>query len=133
MTTISLTVVLSLLGKGKAADLKYVELAARDISDTVEEGFKIIVEKSTVPVKAAESISTILGVNKKPGVEYQVLSNPEFLAEGSAITDLLHAERVLIGGERSERGEVAVQALSWIYQHWIPKGTMVRSLCEIGK
>lgn len=108
-------------GKGKAADLKYVELAARDIVETVESGFKIVVEKSTVPVKAAESISTILRSKQKPGVEFQVLSNPEFLAEGSAITDLLHAERVLIGGEQSPKGKLAIGALSWIYQHWIPE------------
>eukprot|EP00095_Tigriopus_kingsejongensis_P011481 snap_masked-scaffold626_size122949-processed-gene-0.12 protein:Tk11481 transcript:snap_masked-scaffold626_size122949-processed-gene-0.12-mRNA-1 annotation:"GI12367" len=108
-------------GKGKAADLKYVELAARDIVETVDSGFKIVVEKSTVPVKAAESIATILNAKRKPGLEFQVLSNPEFLAEGSAITDLIFAERVLIGGEQSVQGKKAIEALSWIYQHWIPK------------
>lgn len=55
----------------------------------------------------------------------QVLSNPEFLAEGSAITDLLHAERVLIGGEQSPKGKLAIGALSWIYQHWIPEGFII--------
>jgi UDPglucose 6-dehydrogenase len=65
-----------ILGKNKAADLKFVELAAREIADSVESGFKIVVEKSTVPVKAAESIATILTANKKAGVSYQVLSNP---------------------------------------------------------
>ena len=89
------------LGRGKAADLRYVEIAARMIADTVEEGagLKIVVEKSTVPVRAAESISHILEHNTKAGVRYQVLSNPEFLAEGTAIKDLLHPDRVLIGGE----------------------------------
>ena len=62
------------LGKGKAADLKFVELVARMIADTVEEdqGRKVVVEKSTVPVKAAESISNILRHNFKPGVTFQV-------------------------------------------------------------
>ncbi len=112
-------------GRNKAADLKYVELAARDIADTVESGFKIVVEKSTVPVKAAESIATILQANKRPGVTYQVLSNPEFLAEGSAINDLLRPDRILIGGEESEEGAKAVDALVWVYEHWINRGNSV--------
>jgi UDPglucose 6-dehydrogenase len=111
-------------GKGKAADLKYVERAARDIAETVTDGFKIVVEKSTVPVKAAESITTILKAKRRPGVTFQVLSNPEFLAEGTAIRDLVHAERVLIGGEQSTEGIMAIESLSEVYQHWIPKGTI---------
>jgi len=111
------------LGKGKAADLKYVELAARMIADTVGEGAgkKIVVEKSTVPVRAAESISHILSHNSKPGVSYQVLSNPEFLAEGTAIADLLSPDRVLIGGEQSDEGKEAIEALKEVYQHWVPE------------
>ena len=111
------------LGKGKAADLKFVELAARMIADTVEEGAgrKIVVEKSTVPVKAAESIASILSHNSKPGVSYQVLSNPEFLAEGTAISDLLSPDRVLIGGEQNQEGKEAVAALKEVYQHWVPE------------
>lgn len=108
-------------GKGKAPDLKYVERAARDIAETVECGRKIVVEKSTVPVKAAESIAAILRANKKQGVDYQVLSNPEFLAEGTAVHDLVYADRVLIGGEDSIAGTVAIEALSWVYEHWIPR------------
>jgi UDPglucose 6-dehydrogenase len=111
-------------GKNKAADLKFVELAAREIADTVEKGYKIVVEKSTVPVKAAESITAILTANKKRGVSFQVLSNPEFLAEGSAIDDLFNPDRILIGGEESEEGKEAVQALSTVYQHWIEKSKM---------
>ncbi|GBP89133.1 UDP-glucose 6-dehydrogenase [Eumeta japonica] len=106
-------------GKGRAADLKYIEGAARMIADLATNN-KIVVEKSTVPVKAAEIIMKILRANTKPGVEYQILSNPEFLAEGSAIVDLLEAERVLIGGEDTTEGQKAVQELCWIYEHWIP-------------
>lgn len=107
-------------GKGRAADLKYVENAARMIAELAKSN-KIVVEKSTVPVRAAESIMHILKANQKPGVRYDILSNPEFLAEGSAIEDLLHADRVLIGGEETSEGQQAIETLSWIYQHWIPK------------
>lgn len=80
-----------------------------------------MVEKSTVPVKAAESIKTILKTNKNPGVCYQVLSNPEFLAEGSAIHDLLAPDRVLIGGDETIEGSLAIKKLAWIYEHWVPR------------
>lgn len=115
------------LGRGKAADLKYVELAARMIAETVEEGAgnKIVVEKSTVPVKAAESISNILRHNIKPGVSFQVLSNPEFLAEGTAIKDLECPDRVLIGGEESEEGQQAIQALVEVYSRWVSKDQII--------
>merc|ERR1712079_534278 len=115
------------LGKGKAADLKYVELAARMIADTVTEGAgrKIVVEKSTVPVKAAESISNILRHNLKPGVTFQVLSNPEFLAEGTAIEDLLKPDRVLIGGEETDGGKEAIAALANVYKNWVPQERII--------
>ena len=115
------------MGKGKAADLRYVEIAARMIADTVDEnsGLKIVVEKSTVPVRAAESIAHILEHNTKAGVSYQVLSNPEFLAEGTAINDLLHPDRVLIGGEKTDEGRVAIDALAEVYSHWVPKEQIV--------
>jgi len=115
------------MGKGKAADLKYVELAARMIADTVEEdgGRKIVVEKSTVPVKAAESISNILRHNIKPGVTYQVLSNPEFLAEGTAIEDLLSPDRVLIGGEETKEGQEAIQDLAAVYKNWVAEEKII--------
>ena len=106
----------------QAADLKYIELAARMIADTVAEGEgrKIVVEKSTVPVKAAESISNILRHNIKSGITYQVLSNPEFLAEGTAIDDLLSPDRVLIGGEETKEGQLAIQALAEVYKNLVP-------------
>ncbi|XP_054275125.1 UDP-glucose 6-dehydrogenase [Macrosteles quadrilineatus] len=108
-------------GKGRAADLKYVEGAARLIAE-VATGHKIVVEKSTVPVRAAESIMNILKANQRPGVSYQILSNPEFLAEGTAIEDLLNADRVLIGGdEDSAEGRAAIEQLCWVYEHWIPR------------
>ncbi|KAF4522460.1 hypothetical protein B566_EDAN002544 [Ephemera danica] len=112
------------LGKGRAADLKYVEGAARMIAN-VATGSKIVVEKSTVPVRAAESILTILKANNKPGVSYQILSNPEFLAEGTAVEDLLHADRVLIGGEDTVEGQAAIRELSWVYEHWIPPSKII--------
>jgi len=115
------------MGKGKAADLRYVEIAARMIADTVEEaaGLKIVVEKSTVPVRAAESISHILEHNTKAGVCYQVLSNPEFLAEGTAIQDLLHPDRVLIGGEQTGEGRAAIEALAEVYSHWVAREQII--------
>ncbi|XP_044269206.1 UDP-glucose 6-dehydrogenase isoform X2 [Tribolium madens] len=107
-------------GKGRAPDLKYVEGAARMIAD-IAQSDKIVVEKSTVPVRAAESILKILSANQKPGVSYQILSNPEFLAEGTAINDLINADRVLIGGEESPKGKTAIEELCGIYEHWIPR------------
>nr|CAG4637694.1 EOG090X03RJ [Chydorus sphaericus] len=112
------------LGKGRAADLKYVESCARLIAE-VSEGSKIVVEKSTVPVRAASSIINILKANTKPGVNYQVLSNPEFLAEGTAVNDLTNPDRVLIGGESSEDGQRAINSLAWVYKHWVPAEKIV--------
>ncbi|KAK9499859.1 hypothetical protein O3M35_002814 [Rhynocoris fuscipes] len=111
-------------GKGRAADLKYVESAARMIAD-IATGNKIVVEKSTVPVRAAESIMHILRANHRPGVSYQILSNPEFLSEGTAIENLLYADRVLIGGEETDDGKRAIEELCWVYQHWIPRDNII--------
>ncbi len=107
------------LGKGKAADLKYIELCARQIA-SVAKTDKIVVEKSTLPVRTAEAIKNILD-NTGNGVKFQILSNPEFLAEGTAIEDLLSPDRVLIGGGTDEEGKEAVQALVDVYANWIPK------------
>lgn len=112
------------VGKGRAADLKFVESCARMIAD-ISCGDKIVVEKSTVPVRSAESILTVLKANQKPGVSYQVLSNPEFLAEGTAINNLLYPDRVLIGGENTPEGLAAIEALSSIYEHWIPRKNII--------
>lgn len=107
------------IGKGMAADLKYIELCARQIA-RVAKSDKIVVEKSTLPVRTAQAIKDILD-NTGNGVKYQILSNPEFLAEGTAIEDLFAPDRVLIGGETSLEGEKAVQALVEIYANWVPK------------
>ncbi|MFB2118070.1 nucleotide sugar dehydrogenase [Parapedobacter sp. 2B3] len=102
-------------GKGMAADLKYIELCARQIASVAKDD-KIVVEKSTLPVRTAETLKSILH-NTGNGVGFHILSNPEFLAEGTAIADLHSPDRVLIGGEDAE----AVQALVDIYAAWVPR------------
>uniref|UniRef100_A0A2K5IAQ1 UDP-glucose 6-dehydrogenase n=1 Tax=Colobus angolensis palliatus TaxID=336983 RepID=A0A2K5IAQ1_COLAP len=108
------------MGKGRAADLKYIEACARRIVQN-SNGYKIVTEKSTVPVRAAESIRRIFDANTKPNLNLQVLSNPEFLAEGTAIKDLKNPDRVLIGGDETPEGQRAVQALCAVYEHWVPR------------
>jgi UDPglucose 6-dehydrogenase len=106
-------------GKGMAADLKYVELCARQIAKVATKD-KIVVEKSTLPVKTAEAIQNILD-NTGNGVDFQILSNPEFLAEGTAMRDLAVPDRVLIGGDsNTPKGKEAIQALVDIYASWVP-------------
>jgi UDPglucose 6-dehydrogenase len=107
------------LGKGKAADLKYIELCARQIA-AVSKTDKIVVEKSTLPVRTAEAVRSILD-NTGNGVKFQILSNPEFLAEGTAVEDLLSPDRVLIGGDTDEEGQAAINALADVYAEWIPR------------
>ena len=104
-------------GKGMAADLKFVELCARQIA-SVAKNDKIIVEKSTLPVRTAETLKTILDSTGN-GVNFEVLSNPEFLAEGTAIDDLFNADRVLIGGNQTPSGKIAIQALVDVYSNWL--------------
>lgn len=103
-------------GAGKAADLTYWESAARMIASTSKSS-KIVVEKSTVPVKAAATMEKILMQNSL--VRFQILSNPEFLAEGTAVNDLLNPDRILIGGKETPEGKAAVEALRGIYAHWV--------------
>lgn len=107
------------VGKGMAADLKYIELCARQIA-RVAKTDKIVVEKSTLPVRTASAIKSILD-HTGNGVKFQILSNPEFLAEGTAVDDLLAPDRVLIGGDSNEEGQKAIQALVNIYANWVPK------------
>lgn len=113
------------IGKGSAADLKYVELCARQIA-RVATTDKIVVEKSTLPVRTAESIRAILDETGN-GVNFQVLSNPEFLAEGTAITDLNDPDRVLIGGEQDQEGLNAIEALTEIYANWVPRAKIIQT------
>lgn len=100
-------------GKGMAADLKYIELCARQIAE-VSTSDKIVVEKSTLPVRTAAALKSILH-NTGSAVNFHILSNPEFLAEGTAVQDLLKPDRVLIGGENED----AIQALVDIYARWV--------------
>lgn len=102
-------------GKGQAADLKYIELCARQIA-AVAKNDKIVIEKSTLPVRTAEALKSILE-NTGNGVNFHILSNPEFLAEGTAVSDLHNPDRVLIGGENTK----AIEALVDIYASWVPR------------
>lgn len=106
-------------GKGQAADLKFIELCARQIAAIAKDD-KIVVEKSTLPVRTAEALKSILD-NTGNGVNFHILSNPEFLAEGTAIADLHNPDRVLIGGESEE----AIQALVKIYAAWVPEHKII--------
>jgi len=108
-------------GKGMAADLKYVELCARNIAEVASTD-KIVVEKSTLPVRTAQAIKSILH-NTGNNVKFEILSNPEFLAEGTAIEDLLSPDRVLIGGE----SEDAIESLANIYGSWVPQENILRT------
>lgn len=108
-------------GKGMAADLKYVELCARNIAEVATTD-KIVVEKSTLPVRTAQAIKSILH-NTGSDVKFSILSNPEFLAEGTAIQDLLNPDRVLIGGE----SEDAIESLASVYGSWVPQDRILRT------
>ena len=113
------------VGAGRAADLRFVESVARTIAE-VADSPKIIVEKSTIPVRTAETIKDILAANATTrGLVHAVLSNPEFLAEGTAIADLLNPDRVLIGGERTPAGEAAVRTLVDVYARWVPRERII--------
>ena len=105
-------------GAGMAADLKHVEACAKDIARYSNTN-KIVVEKSTLPVRTAEKIKEILEENNSE-INFEILSNPEFLAEGTAIQDLFKSDRVLIGGDETTSGKKAVEALVDIYKNWIP-------------
>jgi UDPglucose 6-dehydrogenase len=97
----------------------YVELATRRIA-AVANSSKIVVEKSTVPCRTAESMRTILEANSKPNCRFDILSNPEFLAEGTAINDLFVPDRVLIGSLQTEDGRNACSSLVDVYSNWVP-------------
>ncbi len=118
------------LGAGQASDLKWIEASARTVAKAAR-GHTIVVEKSTLPVRTAEAVKAILGC-AEPGQSFAVLSNPEFLAEGTAVADLEAPDRVLIGGEAPE----AIEALAAIYAHWVPQERILRTniwSSELGK
>jgi UDPglucose 6-dehydrogenase len=106
-------------GAGRAANLQYWETTARQILENSSVG-KIVVEKSTLPVRTAEAMERILNSNNR-GLHFDVLSNPEFLAEGSAIRDMENPDRVLIGGRETPSAQHAVQTLVEIYASWVPR------------
>ena len=112
-------------GAGRASDLQYWELCARRIKD-VSTSDKIIVEKSTLPVRTADAMERVLHAGDNQ-VHFQGLSNPEFLAEGTAIADLENPDRVLIGGHQTEKGQEALQTLVEIYANWIPRERVLTS------
>lgn len=103
------------MGAGRAANLEFIEKCARQIA-RVSKGHKIVVEKSTLPVRTAEAVKRILS-SAGNGATFDVLSNPEFLAEGTAVEDLLKPDRVLIGGDSA----TAIEALAAVYSRWIPR------------
>ena len=113
-------------GAGMAADLKYVIACAKQIAKSSNSD-KIVIEKSTLPVRTAEKIKEILYNEGKEGVNFEILSNPEFLAEGTAIKDLYKSDRVLIGGDDTQSGKEAVETLVNIYKKWIPESKILRT------
>lgn len=110
------------IGAGRMANIKNCELCARKIAE-IATSDKIVVEKSTVPVRTAESIKRVLA--SASVYNFQVLSNPEFLAEGTAVSDLLTPSRVLIGGEQTELGLKAINVLVDVYANWVPRQQII--------
>ena len=110
-------------GAGKAADLQYWEKTARQILENSTTP-KIVVEKSTLPVRTAQAMERILNSNDD-GLHFDVVSNPEFLAEGTAIRDMENPDRVLIGGRETASGQQAIQAIVDVYAHWVPRERIV--------
>ncbi len=111
-------------GAGMAADLKYFIASAKQIAKASNSN-KIVVEKSTLPVRTAEKIKEILEKEGKNAVKFEILSNPEFLAEGTAIQDLFKSDRVLVGGDKTNSGKIAVQSLVDVYANWIPRNKIL--------
>jgi UDPglucose 6-dehydrogenase len=110
-------------GAGKAADLQYWEKTARQILENSTSP-KIVVEKSTLPVRTAEAMEQILNSNSS-GLHFDVVSNPEFLAEGTAVCDLEQPDRILIGGRETPSGQKGIQAIVDIYAQWVPRERII--------
>ena len=111
------------IGAGRAANVKNCELCARTIAQVATTD-KIVVEKSTVPVRTAHAVKRVLASSTN-GCKFQVLSNPEFLAEGTAIDDLFKPSRVLIGGDQGPEGLAAIAKLVSVYAHWVPEPQII--------
>ncbi|KAL2008182.1 hypothetical protein VTN00DRAFT_8164 [Thermoascus crustaceus] len=112
------------VGRGMAADLSNLQAAVRMIAE-VATSDKIVVEKSTVPCGTADMIRDLLRANARKGVNFEVLSNPEFLSEGTAVQDLLYPSRVLIGSKQNATGQHAAESLSDIYERWVPREKII--------
>lgn len=112
------------LGAGRASDLGWLEAATRRVAKAAQKD-TIVVEKSTVPVGTAGAMREILASNAQPGVHFEVLSNPEFLAEGTAVRNLLAPDRILIGCLETESGYSAAEALCDVYANWIPREKLI--------
>jgi UDPglucose 6-dehydrogenase len=110
-------------GAGRAADLQFWEKTARQILANSSNS-KIVVEKSTLPVRTAEAMERILNSNNR-GLHFDVISNPEFLAEGTAVQDMENPDRVLVGGRQTPSGQQAVEAVASIYANWVPRERIV--------
>ena len=110
-------------GAGKAADLQFVEKTARRIKENSRSD-KIVIEKSTLPVRSAEALGAILHSGNN-SVHFEILSNPEFMAEGTAISDMEYPDRVLIGSQETQTGRAARDELVKIYAHWVPKEKII--------
>ena len=112
------------IGAGRAADLVYIEKCARDIA-RMAKGPKIVVEKSTIPVRTSDALKEILNDSKEG--QFQVVSNPEFLSEGTAIRDLHASDRVLIGGDQTPEGLRAIDTVAGIYEYWVPRERIIKT------
>eukprot|EP00808_Paulinella_micropora_P012701 g31444.t1 len=108
------------VGAGRASNLRTWELAARHIAKIAHTN-KIVIEKSTLPVRTAHAMKRVLHASSDGQAKFQILSNPEFLAEGTAISDLTKPDRVLIGGPTTSEGKKAIEKLAWVYSHWVPR------------
>jgi UDPglucose 6-dehydrogenase len=111
-------------GAGRACLVDYVEGAARTIGKYAKKDL-VVVEKSTVPVGLSRAIRTLLQANARPGLKFQILSNPEFLAEGTAVRDLVSPDRILIGHEDSEAGLAAAETLISVYGKWVERSRIL--------
>ncbi len=92
-----------------SVDLSFIERVAREIAAHLE-SYRVVVDKSTVPVKTGERVAQTIRSHARPGVEFDVVSNPEFLREGSAVADLMRPDRIVIGGN-SDRALALMQKI----------------------